>query len=73
MINDRETGRFRGFAFVEMATPEARDAAIKGLDGQEVDGRQLRVNEAQEKPQGGGGRGGFHGSKPRYDDDRDSY
>lgn len=73
MINDRETGRFRGFAFVEMSTPEAKDAAIKGLDGQEVDGRQLRVNEAQERPQGGG-RGGFHaGPKPRYEESRDSY
>jgi RNA recognition motif-containing protein len=74
MINDRETGRFRGFAFVEMATPEAKDAAIKGLDGQEVEGRQLRVNEAQDRPQGGGGRGGYHGgSKPRYDEGRDQY
>ena len=72
MINDRETGRFRGFAFVEMATPEAKEAAIKGLDGQEVDGRQLRVNEAQEKPSGGG-RGGYQSGKPRYDDRRDSY
>ncbi|MDR1180307.1 MAG: RNA-binding protein [Spirochaetales bacterium] len=73
MINDRETGRFRGFAFVEMSTTEAKDAAIKGLDGQEVDGRQLRVNEAQERPQGGG-RGGFHaGPKPRYEESRDSY
>jgi RNA recognition motif-containing protein len=72
MINDRETGRFRGFAFVEMSTPEAKEAAIKGLDGQEVDGRQLRVNEAQERPQGG--RGGFHaGSKSRYEESRDSY
>ena len=72
MINDRETGRFRGFAFVEMATPEAKDAAIKGLDGKEVDGRQLRVNEAQEKPQGG--RGGYRsGSKPHYDEGRDAY
>jgi RNA recognition motif-containing protein len=72
MINDRETGRFRGFAFVEMSTPEGKDAAIKGLDGQEVDGRQLRVNEAQERPMSG--RGGFHaGSRPRYEDSRDSY
>jgi RNA recognition motif-containing protein len=56
-----------------MATPEAKDAAIKGLDGQEIDGRQLRVNEAQERPQGGG-RGGYHsGSKPRYDEGRDTY
>ena len=79
MINDRDTGKFRGFAFVEMATPEATEAAIKGLDGQEVDGRQLRVNEAQEKPPqgggsgGGGSRGGFRGSRPRYDEDRDRY
>ncbi len=54
MINDRETGRFRGFAFVEMSSDAAADAAIAGLDGRNVDGRQLRVNEAQEKPQGGG-------------------
>ncbi len=74
MINDRETGKFRGFAFVEMTTDDAAQAAIKGLNGQEVDGRQLRVNEAQDKPQGGGGgRGSFRGSRPHYDEDRDRY
>ena len=76
MITDRETGKFRGFAFVEMATDEASAAAIKGMNGREIDGRQLRVNEAQDKPQqggGGGGRGSFRGSRPRYDEDRDRY
>ncbi len=58
MINDRDTGRFRGFCFVEMED-EAAEAAIAALDGQEVDGRNLRVNEArprEDRP--GGGRGG---------------
>ena len=45
-INDRDTGRFRGFCFIEMEAAEA-DAAIEGLDGFEVDGRNLRVNEAR--------------------------
>lgn len=49
MILDRETGKSRGFAFVEMATPEGAEAAIKALDGKEVDGRQLKVNEAQDR------------------------
>lgn len=58
-ITDRETGRFRGFCFVEMA-PSAADAAIAALDGAEVDGRNLRVNEARppEDRGGGGSRGG---------------
>jgi len=55
VVTDRYTGRPRGFAFVEMATDEAVKAAIAALDGQEVDGRQLKVNEAQpRKPRGGG-------------------
>lgn len=55
VVTDRYTGRPRGFAFVEMATDEAAKAAIAALDGQEVDGRQLKVNEAQpRKPRGGG-------------------
>jgi len=60
MINDRDTGRFRGFCFVEMA-PSAADAAIAALDGKEVGGRNLRVNEArprEERSGGGGNRGG---------------
>ncbi len=59
MITDRATGQFRGFAFVEMTTEDAAQAAIAGLNGQELDGRQLRVNLAQNKKPGGGG-GGFN-------------
>jgi cold-inducible RNA-binding protein len=57
-INDRDTGRFRGFCFVEMPDSEAL-AAIEALDGQEIDGRALRVNEARPREnRGGGNRGG---------------
>jgi RNA recognition motif-containing protein len=51
MITDRETGRFRGFGFVEMDEDEA-NKAISELDGKEFDGRNLRVNEARERPGG---------------------
>jgi cold-inducible RNA-binding protein len=61
LILDRDTGRSRGFAFVEMATPEAARKAIETLDGTDLDGRTLRVNEAQEKRGGGGGGGGGGG------------
>lgn len=57
MINDRDTGRFRGFAFVEMED-SAANAAIKALNGKELDGRELNINEArprEERPAGGGG------------------
>ena len=59
MINDRDTGRFRGFAFVEMED-SAANAAIKALNGKEVDGRELSVNEARprEERSGGGSYGG---------------
>ena len=50
MITDRETGRFRGFLFVEMATEEQAEAAIAALDGTEVDERPLKVNIARERP-----------------------
>ena len=55
---DRDTGRARGFAFVEMATASEAAAAISALNGRELDGRQLRVNEAQPKTERGGGGGG---------------
>lgn len=54
---DRDTGRARGFAFVEMASASEAAGAIAALNGRELGGRQLRVNEAQPKPQGGGGGG----------------
>ena len=58
VIMDRATNRSRGFGFVEMATDEAADAAIKKLHGREVKGRPIRVNEAQARTGGGGGAGG---------------
>ena len=57
IITDRDTGRPRGFAFVEMATDEAASAAIRALNGQEVDGRTLKVNEAKPRAPRSGGRG----------------
>jgi RNA recognition motif-containing protein len=52
---DRETGRARGFAFVEMSSQEQAEAAIKGLNGQQVDGRQISVVVSQPKPRTTGG------------------
>jgi len=56
LINDRETGRPRGFGFVEMPRADAA-RAIQALNGKDMGGRPLRVNEAQERTGGGGGRG----------------
>lgn len=55
IIMDRETGRSRGFAFVEMATAEGAAQAMQALDGQELDGRLLRINEAREREARGAG------------------
>ena len=55
VIEDRETGRSRGFGFVEMSTPEEAKAAISAFDGKEVEGRNLKVNEAKAREAGGGG------------------
>jgi RNA recognition motif-containing protein len=63
VVMDRETGRPRGFAFVTMGTEEAAQKAIQGANGLMVDGRPLRVNEAQERQGGGGGGGGGGGSR----------
>jgi len=60
LINDRETGRPRGFGFVEM-DDDAAMAAQQALDGSEMGGRALRVNEAQERRRGGGDGGGGGG------------
>jgi RNA recognition motif-containing protein len=60
VITDRETGRSRGFAFVEMDDATAAQNAIRALDGSQMGGRSLRVNEAQDRREGGGG-GGFGG------------
>jgi RNA recognition motif-containing protein len=60
LVTDRESGQPRGFGFVTMDTLEAAQAAIAGMNGQDLDGRALRVSEAEERS-GGGGRGGFSG------------
>jgi RNA recognition motif-containing protein len=61
IIEDRETGRSRGFAFVEMASNEEAQNAISALNGKEIDGRSLTVNEARPREEGGGNRGGGRG------------
>jgi RNA recognition motif-containing protein len=62
VIMDRATGRSKGFGFVEMGSDQEAQAAIAALNGQQVDGRSLTVNEAKPKSEGGGGgRGGYGG------------
>ncbi len=73
LITDRDTGRSRGFGFVEMSSREDGEAAIKQFNGTEIDGRTLTVNEARPREErsgggGGGGRGGRGGNRrpPRW-------
>jgi|SRR6188472_1677378 RNA recognition motif-containing protein len=70
VVEDRETGRSRGFGFVEMSTKEEAQAAITALDGKDVDGRNLKVNEAKPRENrsggGGGGYGGGGGGRDRW-------
>ena len=62
VITDRETGRSKGFGFVEMGADQEAQAAISALNGKEVGGRALTVNEAKPREdRGGGGRGGYGG------------
>jgi cold-inducible RNA-binding protein len=61
LMIDRISGQSRGFCFVEMATPEGAEKALAELNGQDFEGRALRVDVAQERPRGGGGGGGFRG------------
>jgi RNA recognition motif-containing protein len=76
VVEDRETGRSRGFGFVEMSSKEEGENAIQQFNGKEVDGRELKVNEAKPREDrggfgggnrggGGGGRGGFGGGGGR--------
>lgn len=65
IMTDRETGRPRGFAFVEMQSKADADKAIAALDGATLDGRQIKVNEAQERPARGGSGGGGGGGGQR--------
>ena len=67
VIMDRDTGRSKGFGFVEMETDQEAQAAMTGLNGKEVDGRALTVNEARPSTEGGrGGSGGGYGGGGRY-------
>ena len=79
IIIDRETGRSKGFGFVEMESDDGAQSAVSQLDGQEYEGRSLRVSEAKPQPEresrgggggfgGGGGRGGFGGGGNRGGD-----
>jgi len=68
IMTDRDTGRSRGFAFVEMPDDEAAGKAIEGLNGKDFNGRPLTINEARPKPErrggfGSGGGGGFGGKR----------
>ena len=66
VVMDRDTGRSKGFGFVEMGGDQEAQAAIAALNGKEVDGRALTVNEARPRPEGGGGHGGRRGSGGGY-------
>jgi RNA recognition motif-containing protein len=61
IIFDRETGNSKGFGFIEMSTEEEASAAIAGTNGREFDGRELRVNEAMDKPRRDRNAGGYGG------------
>ncbi len=66
IVTDRETGQARGFAFVEMSNDSEGESAIRGLNGKDVDGRTLNINEARPKAErsgGGGGGGGYRGGR----------
>ncbi len=73
IATDRETGRARGFAFVEMANDEEAAKAITALDGKEVGGRNLKVNEARPKGEGRGPRGSGGGGRSGGGSSRDDY
>jgi len=66
IIEDRDTGRSRGFGFVEMSSKSEGQEAISQLDGKEMDGRNLKVNEAKPREDRGGGGGGGHRGGSRW-------
>ena len=71
VVTDRMTGRSKGFGFVEMPNRDQAQAAIDALNGQELDGRPIRVNESQPKPREPR-RGGFGGGRGGYGERRDT-
>lgn len=71
VVLDRDTGRPRGFAFVEMATDDGAQAAIEALNGKDLQGRTLAVSEARERS--GGARGGFGGARGGHEGGRGGF
>ncbi len=65
LVTDRQTGQSRGFGFVTMSSQTEANAAMQSMNGAQLDGRALRVNEAEERPQRSGGGGGFGGGQAR--------
>jgi cold-inducible RNA-binding protein len=72
VVEDRDTGRSRGFAFVEMSTSEEAAAAINQFNGKEIGGRALKVNEAKPRENRGGGGHGFGGNRGGFGGNRGS-
>ncbi|HEY6243199.1 MAG TPA: RNA-binding protein [Pyrinomonadaceae bacterium] len=72
VVEDRETGRSRGFAFVEMSTQEETTSAIEQFNGKEVGGRALKVNEAKPRENRGGGSRGFSNNRGGFGNNRSS-
>ena len=66
VVEDRDTGRSRGFGFVEMATPEEANSAIEQFNGKDLGGRQLKVNEAKPRENRSGGGRGFSNNRGGY-------
>jgi RNA recognition motif-containing protein len=66
IINDHETGRSRGFGFIEMSSQEEGEAAISAFNGKEVNGRTIVVNEAKQRENNGGGRNNYGGNRGGY-------
>ncbi len=66
VIVDRDTGRSKGFAFIEMDDATSAANAMQALDGKDLGGRDIRVSEARERGSGGGGGGGYRGGRDRY-------
>lgn len=66
IITDRDTGRSKGFGFVEFSDNDKAKAAMNALNGTEHNGRSITVNEARPRNEGGGGRGGGGGRRDRY-------
>jgi RNA recognition motif-containing protein len=66
LVSDRYSGRSRGFGFVEMSNNSEAEAAIQAMNGKELQGRSLTVNEARPRESGGGGGGGQHRQQDRW-------